>query len=191
MGEPHYRYGFVPWPYAYVPTTVPDKFSTHGSSRKCDADTSAARRRRRELQRPFEIRCRGVQLDLLRRHAHQLLRSSAGTEDTGLRPRSIAPYKQQAAFLHFQCGPLRTSRRPNIPRTNGALQKNGNITGEPETVMLIASPLDKQFEGYSTEMPTSLGPEQNPFLLVPDAERISELLTPASYRTTDDGVETL
>lgn len=57
--------------------------------------------------------------------------------------------------------------------------------------MLIANSLDKRFEDYNTQTLTSLEPEQDPFLLLPDADRITEVSTPASYPTADDGVETL
>lgn len=58
-------------------------------------------------------------------------------------------------------------------------------------VMLIAIPLDPPSEDYSTRPLISLEPEQNPFLVLLDAERTMEVLTLASYRTADDGVGTL
>lgn len=57
--------------------------------------------------------------------------------------------------------------------------------------MLIASPLHETPKDYSTGPPTPFDPEQDAFLLLPDAARSSEVSTPGSYRTADDGVETL
>lgn len=47
-------------------------------------------------------------------------------------------------------------------------------------VMLIADPLDKLFEDYSTGPPTCLEPELSPFLLRPDTEQTTDVSTLAS-----------
>lgn len=58
--------------------------------------------------------------------------------------------------------------------------------------MLRASFLDKSFAYYSTGPLTHIEPEQEAlFLLIPDADRTTEVLPPASYRTAGYRVETL
>lgn len=53
--------------------------------------------------------------------------------------------------------------------------------------MLISNLLEKLFGDYSTRPPTSPGPEQDPFVLLPDADGTSQVSTMATYRTGDDG----
>lgn len=57
----------------------------------------------------------------------------------------------------------------NCPYT-ARYEKTVTVQANQQAVMLIANPLYRPFDDYSTGLPTSLEPELNTFLLVPDRE---------------------
>lgn len=69
--------------------------------------------------------------------------------------------------------------------------KTATVRANKEPVMLIANPLDKPFDDYSTKAQTRLQSKLELLLLTPDTARTTDVSTLASYRTADDGVNTL
>lgn len=77
------------------------------------------------------------------------------------------------------------------PARTALYEETATLRASRKPVMAIADPLHKPFEGYRPGPLTSLQPEQDRFLLLPDAGSTSETLTPASQWTADDRVKTL
>lgn len=70
-------------------------------------------------------------------------------------------------------------------------EKTATSCGSWKPVTLIANTLEEPCEGCSTRPTILLGPEWDPLLPSPDAERTSKLSIAEGYQTADDEVETL
>lgn len=96
----------------------------------------------------------------------------------------------QASSLSIVVGLAQAEGRTYRTRT-AFYRKTVTLRASRKPVMLIANPLDEPLEDYSTGPPSRFEPEQDPFSLLPEADRTTEILTPASYCIADDRVETL